>query len=240
MGSSDWQARCAAWKTAELGSRSEPPPPFPDWIRMPPPPALLVGSGKSFTPCERMHAENANMLLNWSSDAAFAVVLVAEPLPSDATPGLAETVATGLRREGMAVDLAFDGDQALERGAVHDYDVIVLDRDLPRVHGDDVCRALVASGGRARVLMLTAAATIEDRVDGLGIGADDYLPKPFAFAELIARVRALARRAQPAVPPVLTRGDIWLDPGKRVASRAGRRLDLSPKELAVLELLLDA
>jgi len=153
---------------------------------------------------------------------------------------LAETVATGLRREGMAVDLAFDGDQALERGAVHDYDVIVLDRDLPKVHGDDVCRAIVASGARARVLMLTAAVTIEDRVGGLGIGADDYLPKPFAFAELIARIRALARRAQPAVPPVLTRGDIWLDPGKRVASRAGRRLDLSPKELAVLELLLDA
>jgi DNA-binding response OmpR family regulator len=153
---------------------------------------------------------------------------------------LAETVATGLRREGMAVDLAFDGDQALERGAVHDYDVIVLDRDLPKVHGDDVCRAIVASGARARVLMLTAAVTIEDRVDGLGIGADDYLPKPFAFAELIARIRALARRAQPAVPPVLTRGDIWLDPGKRVASRGGRRLDLSPKELAVLELLLVA
>ena len=153
---------------------------------------------------------------------------------------LAETVATGLRREGMAVDLAFDGDQALERGAVHDYDVIVLDRDLPKVHGDDVCRALVAAGARARVLMLTASVTIEDRVGGLGIGADDYLPKPFAFAELIARIRALARRAQPAVPPVLTRGDIWLDPGKRVASRAGRRLDLSPKELAVLELLLYA
>jgi DNA-binding response OmpR family regulator len=153
---------------------------------------------------------------------------------------LAETVATGLRREGMAVDLAFDGEQALERVGVHDYDVIVLDRDLPKVHGDAVCRALVASGGRARVLMLTAAGTIEDRVDGLGIGADDYLPKPFAFAELIARVRALARRAQPAVPPVLTRGDIWLDPGKRVASRGGRRLDLSPKELAVLELLMDA
>ena len=153
---------------------------------------------------------------------------------------LAETVATGLRREGMAVDLAFDGEQALERAGVHDYDVIVLDRDLPRVHGDDVCRALVSAGGRARVLMLTAASTIEDRVDGLGIGADDYLPKPFAFAELIARVRALARRAQPAVPPVLTRGDIWLDPGTRVASRGGRRLDLSPKELAVLELLLDA
>jgi DNA-binding response OmpR family regulator len=153
---------------------------------------------------------------------------------------LAETVATGLRREGMAVDLAFDGDQALERGAVHDYDVIVLDRDLPKVHGDDVCRAIVASGARARVLMLTAAVTIEDRVGGLGIGADDYLPKPFAFAELIARIRALARRAQPAVPPVLTRGDIWLDPGRRVASRGGRRLDLSPKELAVLELLLGA
>ena len=153
---------------------------------------------------------------------------------------LAETVATGLRREGMAVDLAFDGEQALQRAGVHDYDVIVLDRDLPRVHGDDVCRAFVAAGGRARVLMLTAASTIEDRVDGLGIGADDYLSKPFAFAELIARVRALARRAQPAVPPVLTRGDIWLDPGKRVASRGGRRLDLSPKELAVLELLLDA
>jgi DNA-binding response OmpR family regulator len=153
---------------------------------------------------------------------------------------LAETLAMGLRREGMAVDLAFDGEQALQRTAVNDYDVIVLDRDLPRVHGDDVCRAVVRQGLRARVLMLTAAATIEDRVDGLGIGADDYLPKPFAFAELIARVRALARRAQPAVPPVLSRGDIWLDPAKRVALRGGRRLDLSPKELAVLELLLDA
>ena len=153
---------------------------------------------------------------------------------------LAETLAMGLRREGMAVDLAFDGEQALARTAVNDYDVIVLDRDLPRVHGDDVCRAVVRQGLRARVLMLTAAATIEDRVDGLGIGADDYLPKPFAFAELIARVRALARRAQPAVPPVLSRGDIWLDPAKRVALRGGRRLDLSPKELAVLELLLDA
>jgi DNA-binding response OmpR family regulator len=153
---------------------------------------------------------------------------------------LAETVAAGLRREGLAVDLAFDGEQALERGTVHDYDVIVLDRDLPKVHGDDVCRALIAGAVRARLLMLTAASTIEDRVDGLGIGADDYLPKPFAFAELIARVRALARRAQPAVPPVLSRGDLWLDPAQRVAKRAGRRLDLSPKEFAVLELLLDA
>jgi DNA-binding response OmpR family regulator len=118
--------------------------------------------------------------------------------------------------------------------------VVVLDRDLPRVHGDQVCRELMARGGRARVLMLTAAATIEDRVDGLGLGADDYLPKPFAFAELIARVRALARRAQPAAPSTLTRGDITLDPAQRVARRSGRRLDLSPKEFAVLELLLDA
>jgi DNA-binding response OmpR family regulator len=153
---------------------------------------------------------------------------------------LAETLATGLRREGMAVDVAFDGDTALRRTDVNDYDVVVLDRDLPLVHGDDVCRALVSRGGRVRVLMLTAAATIEDRVDGLGIGADDYLPKPFAFAELIARVRALARRAQPALPPVLSRNGIWLDPAQRVAKRGGRRLDLSPKELAVLELLLDA
>lgn len=153
---------------------------------------------------------------------------------------LAETVATGLRREGMAVDIALDGDAALERAAVNDYDVVVLDRDLPRVHGDEVCRALVSRGGRARVLMLTAASTISDRVTGLGLGADDYLPKPFAFAELIARVRALARRAQPAVPPVLIRGDIVLDPAQRVARRSGRRLDLSAKELAVLELLLSA
>jgi DNA-binding response OmpR family regulator len=153
---------------------------------------------------------------------------------------LAETLAAGLRREGMAVDLAFAGDQALERAAVNDYDVVLLDRDLPRVHGDQVCRELIARGGRARVLMLTASVTIEDRVDGLSLGADDYLPKPFAFAELVARVRALARRAQPAVPPTLSRGDLTLDPAQRVARRAGRRLELSPKEFAVLELLLDA
>jgi DNA-binding response OmpR family regulator len=153
---------------------------------------------------------------------------------------LAETVAAGLRREGMAVDLAFDGDQGLERAAANGYDVIVLDRDLPRVHGDQVCRELVARGSRARVLMLTAASGVEDLVAGLGLGADDYLGKPFAFAELTARVRALARRAQPAVPPVLTHGDLTLDPAARVARRGGRRLDLSPKELAVLELLLAA
>ncbi|QIB48196.1 response regulator transcription factor [Streptomyces aureoverticillatus] len=153
---------------------------------------------------------------------------------------LADTVATGLRQDGMAVDLAYDGAEALDLALVHDYDVVVLDRDLPRLHGDEVCRVLVGRGGRCRVLMLTAATTIEDRVDGLSLGADDYLPKPFAFAELIARVRALARRAQPAVPPVLSRGDLTLDCAQRVARRDGRRLDLSPKELAVLELLLGA
>src|SRR5258708_5146276 len=153
---------------------------------------------------------------------------------------LAETVAGGLRREGMAVDLAFDGDQGLERAAATDYDVIVLDRDLPVVHGDQVCRELVARGSRARVLMLTAASSVEGVVEGLSLGADGYLGKPFAFAELTARIRALARRVQPAVPPVLTRGDLTLDPAGRVARRAGRRLDLSPKELAVLELLLAA
>jgi len=153
---------------------------------------------------------------------------------------LAETLAAGLRREGMAVDLAFDGAAALERATVNRYEVVVLDRDLPGVHGDDVCREIVGQGLPVRVLMLTASSTIEDRVEGLTIGADDYLPKPFAFAELVARVRALARRSQPAVPPVLSRADVKLDPGKRVAMRAGRRLDLSPKEFAVLELLLAA
>ena len=153
---------------------------------------------------------------------------------------LASTIAVGLRRDGMAVDIVFDGHDALRRAARDSYDVIVLDRDLPKLHGDDVCRALVARGARARVLMLTAADTIESRVDGLGLGADDYLPKPFAFAELVARIRALARRSRPALSPVLTYGDIRLDTVQRVASRAGRRLQLSPKELAVLELLLAA
>jgi DNA-binding response OmpR family regulator len=153
---------------------------------------------------------------------------------------LAETVAIGLRREGMAVDVALDGAAALQRASVYGYDVIVLDRDLPEVHGDRVCAQLVQQGARARVLMLTASAGIEDRVSGLSLGADDYLPKPFAFAELVARIRALARRAQPALPPVLASGDLRLDPAQRVAHRGGRRLDLSAKELAVLELLLSA
>jgi DNA-binding response OmpR family regulator len=153
---------------------------------------------------------------------------------------LAETVAAGLRREGVAVDVALDGLAALERASVNRYEVVVLDRNLPGMHGDDVCRSLVALEYPARVLMLTAATTIEDRVDGLTCGADDYLPKPFAFAELVARIRALSRRAQPALPPVLIHGDLKLDPGKRVALRAGLRLELSPKEFAVLELLLAA
>ncbi len=153
---------------------------------------------------------------------------------------LAETVATGLRRDGMAVDLALDGCQALEMATVHDYDIVVLDRDLPRLHGDEVCRTLVREGGRSRILMLTAASTLEDRVEGLDLGADDYLAKPFAFAELIARIRALGRRAQPAVPPVLTHGDLSLDTTQHIARRGGRRLDLTHKEQAVLELLLAA
>jgi DNA-binding response OmpR family regulator len=162
-------------------------------------------------------------------------VLVAEDHPR-----LATTVATVLRREGMAVDLAFDGADALEHAAGAGYDVIVLDRNLPRLHGDEVCRSLLADGCESRILMLTAASTIEDRVDGLGLGADDYLTKPFDFAELIARIRALARRSGPARPPVFTHGDLVLDPARRVATRADRRLELSPKEFAVLELLLSA
>jgi DNA-binding response OmpR family regulator len=153
---------------------------------------------------------------------------------------LARTVRTGLSREGIAVDVALDGDEALDRLATTRYDVVVLDRDLPGVHGDDVCRRIVATSPGSRVLMLTASSTVKDRVDGLGLGADDYLPKPFDFAELVARVRALARRPAALVPPVLELGDLTVDPGRRVASRAGRRLDLSPKELGVLECLLAA
>lgn len=151
---------------------------------------------------------------------------------------LARSIGTGLRREGMAVDVVLDGDDALEHLAVTRYDVIVLDRDLPGVHGDEVCRQIVAGESQSRVLLLTAASTVKERVDGLGLGADDYLPKPFDFAELVARVRALARRSTTALPPVLERGGITLDPSARAASRAGRRLELSPKEFAVLECLL--
>jgi DNA-binding response OmpR family regulator len=152
---------------------------------------------------------------------------------------LAKTVAIGLRREGMAVDVALDGDDALSHLGINHYDVVVLDRDLPGTHGDDICRTLVKDRSSCRVLMLTAASSVRDRVEGLGLGADDYLPKPFEFAELIARIRAVARR--PATPPAeLAHGDLRLDPIRRVALRAGRRLALSRKELAVLECLLAA
>jgi DNA-binding response OmpR family regulator len=153
---------------------------------------------------------------------------------------LALTVATGLRREGMAVDVVFDGNDALEHIAITPYDVVVLDRDLPGVKGDDVCRALVAEGGQSRVLMLTAAGALDDRVDGLSLGADDYLAKPFEFPELVARIRALLRRPGIALPPKLVCGDLTLDPSERVVTRAGTRLLLNPKEFAVLELLLGA
>ncbi len=153
---------------------------------------------------------------------------------------LARTIGTGLRREGMAVDVVLDGAAALDHLAITRYDVVVLDRDLPGVHGDDVCRRIVADSPDSRVLMLTAASTVKQRVDGLDLGADDYLPKPFDFAELVARIRALGRRTAPALPPVLGRGDLTLDSSRRVASRGGRRLDLSPKEFAVLECLLAA
>jgi DNA-binding response OmpR family regulator len=153
---------------------------------------------------------------------------------------LADSVARVLRREGMAVDVAYDGSSALDRTAEAEYDVVVLDRDLPGVPGDEVCRRLMAAPVLTRVLMLTAAGSIDDRVEGLTLGADDYLPKPFAFPELVARIRALGRRTQTALPPVLTRGDLTLDPGRRVATRRGARLALNPKELAVLEYLLAA
>jgi DNA-binding response OmpR family regulator len=153
---------------------------------------------------------------------------------------LADAIGTGLRRAQMAVDVVYDGQAALDHADGVDYDVMVLDRDLPRVSGDEVCRRVVSAHGRVRVLMLTAAAAVEDRVDGLGLGADDYLGKPFAFAELVARIRALGRRAQPGTPPVLESGGVTLDTNRRLAWRDGRRLELSPKEFAVLELLLAA
>jgi DNA-binding response OmpR family regulator len=155
-------------------------------------------------------------------------------------PKLALTVASGLRHAGMAVDVAFDGRDALEHTADNDYDVVVLDRDLPGVHGDEVCRQLVADGSTARVLMLTAAGDVTDRVQGLGLGADDYLSKPFEFSELVARIRALARRPGLSRPPVLTHRDVELNPARRTVTRAGRELGMNPKEFAVLEILLAA
>ena len=153
---------------------------------------------------------------------------------------LARAVAAGLRRYGMLVDVSLDGDDALGRLVTNRYDVVVLDRDLPGTHGDEICRALAAERCESRVLMLTAAGSVRDRVEGLGLGADDYLPKPFNFTEMVARVQALGRRPGAPKPELLGYRDLTLDPEKRLATRAGRRLALSPKEFAVLECLLTA
>ncbi|MDM4718095.1 response regulator transcription factor [Micromonospora sp. WMMA1363] len=147
---------------------------------------------------------------------------------------LADAIARGLRKRGMAVDVAYDGDSGHEMAFVTRYDVVVLDRDLPGVHGDQICAELAASGALTRVLMLTASGTVADRVEGLQLGADDYLPKPFAFDELVARVQALGRRATPAAPPVLETADLMLDPARRTATRAGMPVDLTNKEFGVL------
>jgi DNA-binding response OmpR family regulator len=153
---------------------------------------------------------------------------------------LADAIARGLRREGIAVDTATDGDAALEKAALTPYDVIVLDRDLPRVHGDVVCETLRAGGSASQILMLTASGTLEDRVTGLNLGADDYLPKPFAFVELMARVRALGRRRAVAPSLVVERAGVRLDPARHDVRRDGRSIVLTPKELAVLDALLAA
>lgn len=155
-------------------------------------------------------------------------------------PDLAEALVRGLARRGLAVDVAADGAEALDKTWATDYDVILLDRDVPRVHGDVVCRRLVATRSPSRILMLTAAGAVDDRVEGLALGADDYLSKPFAFSELVARVHALGRRVPRALPPVLRRHDVELDPARGWATRAGRPLDLTPKQTAVLRLLLAA
>ncbi len=153
---------------------------------------------------------------------------------------IADAIARGLRRAGMAVDVAYDGSTGHEMAFVTRYDVLVLDRDLPGVHGDKICADLASAGTLTRVLMLTASGTVADRVEGLGLGADDYLPKPFDFAELLARVRALGRRSSPLSPPTLTAGDLVVDPAKRVVTRAGTHIDLGRKEFGVLEELLKA
>jgi DNA-binding response OmpR family regulator len=162
-------------------------------------------------------------------------VLVVEDFPV-----LARAVGAGLRRAGLAVDVVLDGSDALEHLAVTGYDVVVLDRDLPGVPGDEVCRQIMAGDAGTRVLMLTAAGSVADRIEGLDLGADDYLPKPFDLGELVARVRALGRRRAPALPPVLERDGIRLDPSRRTATRSGRPLALTPKEFGVLECLLAA
>jgi DNA-binding response OmpR family regulator len=153
---------------------------------------------------------------------------------------LARAVAAGLRRRGMTVDVALDGDDALSKLAACSYDVVVLDRDLPGTGGDDICRSLAAGRSESRILMLTAARSVRDRVEGLGLGADDYLPKPFDFTELVARIQALGRRPGAPPPAGLAYRDLSVDPARRTATRAGSRLALTPKEFAVLECLLKA
>src|ERR1700757_372454 len=153
---------------------------------------------------------------------------------------LADAIARGLRREGMAVDVAPDGSEALVKARIVRYDVLVLDRELPGVHGDEVCRTVRAEHPETGILMLTAAGTLEDLVSGLSLGADDYLPKPFRFAELVARIHALARRAAPSRPPVLRHGDLELDSARRLLTRGGRDIELARKEFAVLEALMSA
>lgn len=153
---------------------------------------------------------------------------------------LADAIARGLRAEGMAVDVAYDGTDGHEKSMYTRYDVVVLDRDLPGMHGDDLLAELVSSGDITRVLMLTASSGLDARVEGLSAGADDYLAKPFAFAELVARVRALGRRATPAAPPVLKAGDVELDPAKRSVTRGGNAVELTRKEFGVLEVLISA
>ena len=154
-------------------------------------------------------------------------------------PTLADDIADGLRDQGMAADVAYDGASGLDKALMNHYDVVIVDRDLPRIHGDAVCAALVGVATQARILMLTAAATIGDRVDGLNLGADDYLTKPFAFAELVARLRALARRS-PASPPVAVKHDLVFDRARRRVSRGGRPIPLTRKEMGILEVLLAA
>lgn len=153
---------------------------------------------------------------------------------------LADALARGLRREGMAVDVAYDGDSGQEKASITRYDVVVLDRDLPGMSGDELCEEITGNGGTTRVIMLTASGALADKVEGLTLGADDYLAKPFDFPELVARMRALARRATPATPPVLTVADVVLDPARRTVRRAGGPVELTRKEFGVLEVLLSA
>ena len=179
-------------------------------------------------------------LLRFSSGSERIIAHTMRVLVVEDERDLAEAVVRGLSRRGFAVDMATDGAEALEKTWASAYDVIVLDRDLPAVHGDEVCQRLIDDGALSRILMLTASGTVDDRVDGLGLGADDYLPKPFAFTELVARVHALGRRAQRPLAPVLRRAGLELDPARGLASRDGRPLGLTVKELAVLRLLLAA